>query len=313
MAKKYLVYNEDCVLGAKKHLKDESVDLVITDPPFGISESKFDKHYNRKGDNVIQGYVEAPTDYDAFTTAWMTEATRVLKPNGSMFIVIGHSNLLSVLQSAKGLGLTTINHLIWKYNFGVATKKKFVTSHYHILYFTKPKAKPTFNTYCRFGPQEKHEGKSVLYSDLEDVFFIKKEYQQNKIKNVNKLPEALIKKIMLYASNPGDVVADFFMGSFTTARVAIQTGRFPVGFELNKNAFKNHRLNDVKRAADQMVKVVLPNNQGKKISSSEKEQIKAEFQLLIQSNTKKKSIELLSKKFERGKFSIINLVTKDKT
>src|ERR1035437_1311079 len=189
------IYNSDCI-DPDKRIADESVMLGIYDPPFGIGESGFNKHYKRDSSNVIKGYQEAPEDYRRWTLEWMTEAKRVLHPNGSMYVITGHTNLIHILNAADGLGLVLINHIIWKYNFGVNTKKKFVTSHYHILYYSKDKkARPTFNTYCRFGSQERlnpPEKGSKLFRDLEDVFVINKDYAPSTKKNQNKLPDAQI-------------------------------------------------------------------------------------------------------------------------
>jgi site-specific DNA-methyltransferase (adenine-specific) len=218
---KYMIYNEDCIVGSKRYIKSDSVDLGIFDPPFGIKETKFDQLYNRNKKNIINGYIEAPNDYYAFSKEWISEAKRILKQNGSMYIISGWSNLKHILNAIDDLDLNIINHIIWKFNFGIATKNKFVTSHYHILYIKKDNSIPTFNTYCRFGSQEKDQNdKSLNYQDLEDVFIINKEYSPNKIKNQNKLPNALIEKLILYSSNIGDTVCDFFMGNFTTAMVA---------------------------------------------------------------------------------------------
>ena len=177
-----MIYNEDCIEGSRKRIKDKSIDLIICDGPFGISESSFSKHYYRNNTNIITGYVEAPKDYDKFTLDLMTEAARILKDDGSMYIVSGWSNLSSFYKAIEKLGLYEVNHLVWKYNFGVHTTKKFVTSHYHILYITKQNAKPTFNTYSRFGFAEKNEKNgSLLYQDMESVWNIPKEYQAGKI------------------------------------------------------------------------------------------------------------------------------------
>lgn len=238
----YKIYNEDCINGCPKYFKDESVDLIICDPPFGINESKMDKHYNREESNVIDGYVEAPEDYYKFSLEWLTQAKRILKPNGSMYVISGWTNLIDILNACKSLNLFLINHIIWKYNFGVYTSKKFVSSHYHILYLKKNvKSKPIFNINCRFKRDKKDtNGGSLLYQDMEDVWIINKEYQRGQIKNQNKLPERLLEKIILYSSNPNDIVCDFFLGNFTTAIVSKKLGRIPAGFELNKNAFERH-------------------------------------------------------------------------
>jgi site-specific DNA-methyltransferase (adenine-specific) len=236
------IYNEDCITGARLHLSDDSIDLTICDPPFGIGEGVFGSQYNRLASNVLPGYVEAPGDYGSFTLAWMAEAKRTLKESGSMYVVSGHSNLVHVLRAIQRLGLFAINHVIWKYNFGVYTRRKFVTSHYHILYLKKhAEAVVTFNRNCRFADDALSDnGDGLLDRDLEDVWTINREYQRGQLKNSNKLPEGLVQKMIQYSSNPGDTVCDFFLGNFTTATVARKLGRVPMGFELNRAAFEYH-------------------------------------------------------------------------
>ena len=109
------IINTDC-REASQHIPAESVDLGIHDPPFGIGEGTFDKHYKRASSHVIEGYQEAPTEYKAYygwTLEWMREAKRVLKPNGSMYIIMGHSKVRSVLNAAAELDLHEVNHLIF--------------------------------------------------------------------------------------------------------------------------------------------------------------------------------------------------------
>ena len=314
----YPIYNEDCIEGAKNHIDTESVDLIVCDPPFGINESSFDKHYKRKKDNlVIEGYVEAPKEYYSFTYSWMSEAKRILKPDGSFYVVSGWTNLKDVLNVGDSLGLYLQNHIVWRYNFGVYTRNKFVTSHYHILYYLKDKkVKPTFNQYCRFGADEKDDlGKSLNYQDMEDVWVINKEYAQGQKKNKNKLPNALIEKMILYSSNENDIVCDFFQGNFTTAYCAIKLGRKPIGFELNKEAYDyNIPLIDNLEfgfGLKELKEVVInkPSNQGKAITSEERDAITQDYIRLVDSGLFKKDIiKLLCAKYKRGKFSIINIV-----
>ena len=117
-----------------------SVDLIVTDPPFAIDFKAQRLNYNRTGSNVIEGYREIPAEeYGEFTRAWINEAARVLSPEGSMYIFSGWNRLRDILEGIDAAGLTTMNHLIWKYQFGVYTKNKYVTSHYHILYVVKNK------------------------------------------------------------------------------------------------------------------------------------------------------------------------------
>jgi site-specific DNA-methyltransferase (adenine-specific) len=308
-----LLFNEDCIKGAKR-IPDESVHCMICDQPFGITESKFDQMYNRVKINVISGYIEAPDDYFDFTLNWMTEATRILKPKGTMYVVSGWSNLLEVLQATKACGLYVLNQIIWRYNFGVNTKKKFVTSHYVILRLAKCDD-PDFYTHCRFAPQEKDSnGGSLLYRDLEDVWAINRENRRGEMKNQNKLPDELVRKLIQYATKEGDTVCDFFMGNFTTAYCAIGLNRKVIGFEINPNAFNYHvpRLKKLKKGymlADcRKPNVILPANQGKRFSLAEKDEVKRYYQQHKGQKSKKAIVEDLANRYGRGKFSIGKLI-----
>lgn len=65
------LYNEECVTGSKKIIEEKSIDLIICDPPFGIDEKFFQKHYYREENLVIDGYVQAPSDYFQFSLEWI--------------------------------------------------------------------------------------------------------------------------------------------------------------------------------------------------------------------------------------------------
>ncbi len=120
----------------------ECVDLIITDPPFAIDFKATRNNYNRIGNRVLQGYNEVDgSDYLTFTLEWLSEATRVLKDSGSMYIFSGWNYLKDLLIAIDECKLTTVNHLIWKYQFGVVTKRKYVTSHYHCLFLCKKTTK----------------------------------------------------------------------------------------------------------------------------------------------------------------------------
>src|SRR3989338_11053879 len=125
------IYNMDCISGMREYLPDNSIDLVVTDPPFAIDFKAKRSNYNRTQYRVLEGYSEiSQEDYFDFTLKWMKEVYRVLKDSGSMYVFSGWNNLKDILNSIDELKFVTINHIIWKYQFGVVTKKKFVTSHY---------------------------------------------------------------------------------------------------------------------------------------------------------------------------------------
>lgn len=312
-----MFYNEDCVTGAKKHIADDSVDLIISDPPYGIEGDKLHKHYNRNEAFVIDGYIEVPkSEYRQFSLDWIREAARVLRPGGSIYVVSGYSNLGDVLNALAKTDLKEMNHIIWKYNFGVATRTKYVSSHYHILYYVKPGAKHTFNTHCRFADTEKTDkGGSANYIDREDVWVINREYQPGKLKNKNQLPAQLLIKMIQYSSNLGDLVCDFFLGSFSTAKVAVGLNRCTTGFELSKPAFK-HQIQQMKAVVPgyliPSLRVPPTNqryNQGKPFRNEEKEKILLAYQdMRNRGESKKAALGTLSVKFGRGHWALLRVI-----
>jgi len=233
------IYNRDCISGMGE-IEPESVDLIITDPPFAIGFGPHRTNYNRTGSRVMTGYAEIPVEeYGRFTLDWMTAAARTLKPSGSFFIFSGWNNLKEILIAADSLGLTTVNHIIWKYQFGVVCSRKFVTSHYHCLFLCKDDSRRKFFNSARFGGDEKTgSGGSARYRDLEDVWEIKREYWTGEKKTPTKLPRELIEKILAYTSEPGDVVLDPFLGSGQVAVVAMLAGRHYIGFEIVPEYFE---------------------------------------------------------------------------
>lgn len=228
------IYNQDCISGMKEHVADGSVDLIFTDPPYGIEGDKLDAHYHRDESNVVPGYVEVSLEtYGEFSQQWINECARCLRPGGSIYIVSGYTNLHHVLNALHGTDLQEVNHIVAKYSFGVNTKNKWVSSHYHVLFWQKPekgKQKRTFNT-------------NVYYTDSKDSYHdrltvqdMPRDYKPGQIKNKNQLSEKFIEKFILYSSNKTDLVMDPFCGGFTTARTALRYSRQFVGFEMNKNA-----------------------------------------------------------------------------
>lgn len=309
------IYNEDCITGANI-ISDDSIDLEIFDCPFGISETDFNKHYYRNKNKTIEGYIEAPKDYADFSMKWIEQAKRILKPDGSMYIVSGYTNLHHILNAVHKHGLYLSTIISWEFQFGVFTRKKWNTSCYYILYILKDKkSKPTFNTYSRFGFSEKGErGKSLLFQDMKNVWYIQKEYKPDQMKNINKLPEGLIKKMIQYSSNEGDTVCDFFMGNFTTGFVSKKMGRKVCGFELNKNAFDHFMplLDKAEFGCDlknqKIVNVGTPANQGKKLTNDEIIIIQHDFQEMLKTITKRDALIELSKKYGRGRWSLERIV-----
>ena len=231
----YKVYNQSCIDGMREHVKDNSVDQIFTDPPYGIDGDELDVHYHRDESNVVPGYIDVPlSQYAKFSQEWISECARVLRPGGSLYIVSGYTNLHHVLNALHSTELEEVNHIIAKYTFGVNATKKWVSSHYHILFWEKPakgRQKRTFNN------SYKYTDNKDSYNDRLSVQDMPRDYKPGQIKNKNQLSEDFIEKFIRYSSNRGDTVLDCFGGGLTTGRTALRWGRNFIGFELNTHAY----------------------------------------------------------------------------
>jgi site-specific DNA-methyltransferase (adenine-specific) len=189
---------------------------------------------------VLDGYNEIHgKEYSKFTYDWMNEVKRVLKENGSMYIFSGWNYLKDILNSLDELHFITVNHIIWKYQFGLVTRRKYITSHYHCIYVCLNDNKRKFFPYSRYSKEAKDKtGNSLHYHDKEDVWTINREYWNGDIKTPTKLPAEIIRKILSYSSEEGDVVLDPFLGSGQVAVVSkIEKRKLRYVFSINKKSF----------------------------------------------------------------------------
>jgi site-specific DNA-methyltransferase (adenine-specific) len=213
------IYYKDCIDGMKG-LEDNSVDLIIADPPFGLEFNGKESLYNRDSELVSKGYVDVDgSEYRLFTKKWVSFLPRLMKKTASAFIFSGWTNLADVLQAIEECNLKLINHIIWKYQFGVFTKRKFVTSHYHLLWIVKNEKNYFFN--------------KIKHYPL-DIWEIPRKYASGEKKNGTKLPIELISRCIDYCSKPGQLVLDPFMGNGTTAVASKGNFRHFIGFEINE-------------------------------------------------------------------------------
>lgn len=306
-------YNGDCIAGARAYIPDGTVDLIVTDPPYGIDGDRLHRHYNRDERFVVDGYVEVPAaNYGEFSGRWIREAERILRPGGSIYIVSGYTNLYHILHALRGTCLREVNHIIWRYNFGVYTSRKYVSSHYHILFYEKPGGERTFNLESRYGAGERGpENGSLNYRDREDVWCINRKYKPGQAKNKNELPMELLAKMIQYSSDEGDLVCDMFLGGFSTARVAIGLNRRATGFEVSGRVFDLK----IEELRDTGIGSLLPSlrtprigereNRGRPWTETDRNTLVSRFTALIGAGeTRKKAVEVLGREFGRGRWSI---------
>ena len=224
----------------------ESVHLAFADPPYNIGYV-----YDEYRDDL-------PDDqFVAWCKAWMAACQRVLTADGSFYIAIGDDFAAQLRMAGKELGLHLRNWIIWHYTFGQNMKNKFCRSHTHILYFTKDEKQFTFNDRALRFPSARHTEYQDLRAnplgrlpnDVWDEFpRVCGTFKERDGYHGCQLPEAMLMRIILASSNPGDVVLDPFMGSGTTAAAAKRLGRQYVGIDLSEEYVKRstQRLKNIR-------------------------------------------------------------------
>lgn len=213
-----------------KDLPNESVDLIIADPPYNLN-----KDYGNKSDS------KTFDEYINFTKEWTNEATRILKPTGTIYVFMGFrfiSYLYQILENDNSLYFN--NWICWFYTQGIGKKKGFSPRHDDILMFTKSKDF-TFNLDDVRVPQKYYRSiNNMRGANPGDVWeFSHIHYcQENRQNHPTQKPEGLMERMILASSNENDVVVDPFAGSGTTLRVCQQLNRNCLGIELNTDYIK---------------------------------------------------------------------------
>ncbi|MFW9771917.1 MAG: DNA-methyltransferase [Candidatus Thorarchaeota archaeon] len=234
MDKKEIISDYKIIIGDILDVLDQYkswFDLIIADPPFGID---FDKSYHEYGaegfilyDDKFEG-----NDYEEFSYDWISKCYDALKPNGSMYIISGWTNLDRILNAITKTKFILKNHIIWFYEWGVFANKKYITSHYHIPFLVKDEKKYTFNPQYS-NPKTKRKG----FKYEKDVWYWPKYNRGNDPEHIKghpcQLPIFLMKKMIKISSLPGDWVADLFSGSGGTLLACRELGRNCISIEKN--------------------------------------------------------------------------------
>ena len=213
-----------------KMLPAASVDLIIADPPYNLG-----KDYGVTIDKVDW------QTYQTFTTQWLDEAVRVLKPTGSLYVFMGVrfiSKLFGLLEDRYNLRFN--GWITWHYTQGMGRKRGFSPRHEDILYFTVSDDF-TFHLDAVRVPQKYHRTRNNMAgANPGDVWeFSHVHYcSAERMPHPTQKPEALIDRIVQASSRPGDVVLDPFVGSGTTGRVAQIAGRDFIGIDMNPDYIK---------------------------------------------------------------------------
>ncbi len=228
------ILDGDCI-EAMRSLPSASVDLVFADPPYNL----------QLGGDLARpdgSHVDAVTDhwdqfasfatYDQFTREWLAEARRVLKPNGSLWVIGSYHNIFRVGAILQDMGFWILNDVVWRKANPMPNFKgtRFTNAHETLIWASMgEKAKYTFN----------YRAMKTLNDELQmrSDWVLPICGGQERLKSggtkvhPTQKPEALLYRVMLATTNKGDVVLDPFFGTGTTGAVAKRLGREWIGCE----------------------------------------------------------------------------------
>lgn len=247
-----------------QQIPDESVDLIYIDPPFNTgrtqarTRTKTVRH--AEGDRVgfqgqryrttvlgRQAFADSYDDYLAFLEPRLTEAHRVLTPSGSLYLHLDYREVhycKVLLDDIFGRDCF-INEIIWAYDYGGRSKRRWPAKHDNILFYVKNQRRYVFNAEAveripYMAPGLVTPAKAARGKLPTDTWWhtIVSPTGKEKTGYPTQKPEGILQRIVAASSNPGDLVLDFFAGSGTTGIVAHRLGRRFLMIDNNPEAIR---------------------------------------------------------------------------
>jgi len=217
-------------------LPELSVDLVFADPPYNLQlGGELTRPDNSRVDGVDDDWDKFTSfaDYDAFTRQWLAEARRVLKPDGAIWVIGSYHNIFRVGAALQDLGFWILNDVIWNKTNPMPNFRgtRFTNAHETLIWAAKDKtSRYTFNYQALKTANDDLQMRSDWSLPICTGNERLKSAGGAKTHPTQK-PEALLYRVIIAATNPGDIVLDPFFGSGTTGAVAKLLGRRFIGIE----------------------------------------------------------------------------------
>jgi modification methylase len=243
----------DCISELKK-LATASVDLVFADPPYNLQlAGDLLRPNNTKVDGVDDAWDKFDdfAAYDSFCRTWLAECRRVLKPDGALWVIGSYHNIFRIGAAIQDLGFWIQNDVIWRKvnpmpNF---RGKRFTNAHETMIWAGRDrKSRVTFNYESLKASNDDLQMRSDWLFPICSGPERLKDDGGRKAHPTQK-PEALLHRILIGSTKPGDTVLDPFFGTGTTGAVAKRLGRKFIGIERDVNYAK---------AADERIAKVQP-------------------------------------------------------
>ncbi len=231
----------DCI-DTMRSLPDKCVDLVFADPPYNLQlGGDLLRPDNSKVDAVDDHWDQFASfaAYDKFTREWLTQARRVLKDEGALWVIGSYHNIFRVGATLQDLGFWILNDVIWRKTNPMPNFKgtRFTNAHETLIWAAKaqggksPSGKRyTFN----------YDAMKVFNDDIQmrSDWTIPLCTGEERVKGADghkahptQKPQALLHRVILSTTNPGDVILDPFFGTGSTGAAAKRLGRHFIGIE----------------------------------------------------------------------------------
>lgn len=246
----------DCIAHMEA-LPPQSVDLIFADPPYNLQlEDGLTRPDQSRVDAVDDAWdkFESFAAYDAFSRAWLAAARRILKPDGAIWVIGSYHNIFRVGATLQDLGFWMLNDIVWRKANPMPNFRgtRFTNAHETLIWASRDKkSRPVFNyealKLANDDTQMRSDWLFPICTGAERL----KDDNDEKVHPTQK-PEALLYRILLATTKPGQVVLDPFFGTGTTGAVAKKLGRHFIGIE---------RENDYINASLKRIAAIKPHEQ----------------------------------------------------
>jgi modification methylase len=228
----------DCV-EVMARLPAGSVDLVFADPPYNLQlagELLRPNHSRVAGVEEAWDRFAGFAEYDRFTRAWLEAARRLLKPEGALWVIGSYHNIYRVGAIVQDLGYWMLNDIVWRKTNPMPNfrGRRFTNAHETLLWCSRAQdSRYTFNYEAMKALNDELQMRSDWLIPL--CVGPERLKRDGKKAHPTQKPEALLYRVLLASTRPGDLVLDPFFGTGTTGAVAKRLGRRCIGIERDRN------------------------------------------------------------------------------
>ena len=219
-------------------LPENTIDLVFADPPYNLQLAGELRRPDQSRVNGVDEEWDRFDDfaqYDQFTREWLLACRRVLKPTGTLWVIGSYHNIYRVGKILQDLGFWILNDVVWVKTNPMPNFQgmRFTNAHETLLWAQKEQGKKyTFNYHAMKGLNEDLQMRSDWHIPICKGPERQKDAAGVKAHPTQK-PEALLYRVILAGSNPGDIVLDPFFGTGTSGAVAHRLHRHYIGIEID--------------------------------------------------------------------------------